>query len=675
MYQSDRRHDRVYHRVPWCHRETIRESVAFLKPMDFHQHCTALRSGPMRSLVHKRAWLLMPLVYTVVFSVLSLRQHASFHTHALDMGQFDQAIWNTAHGRFMVNTLKPPNTMAWHFSPGLALLAPLYWIWPDARLLLTLQTVMLAASGIPLYWYARRHLDPWSSGAVLAAYYLNPNLHQVNLVEFRRIALAVPGIALAWYGLVTQRYRMATLASLFALLFKEDVSLIVICFGVYLRVKCGRRWGLGLAVCGAAWLLLALLVFMPMFGSGGEILPTSYPQLSYFSFLSGKTTAQAVAALLRRPWILLAPVAEISRVKAVLRVLWPTGFLPLLAPDILALLVPSLLLMLSSSSQKVYLLQRWYTAPFLPLFYGAAVVGITRLPSRARCVGICWLLGAALLGSWLYSPALGGQAYTAERFAIEPRHRVGESLLRSVPPEAVVSAQSALVPHLSHRREIHSFPIKLYRAEYVALDLEGDPYPLGRKTYLAEVKTLLIDPSWSLAHDWLGFMILKRQGNWVPASAREVTLGNVVQLLGYDWAPGARGEWCFSTTKEPVLQLEPGGTLRLALYWRALQPMTTDYTVFTHLVGDDGAMVGQHDGPPGSVGRWPDVWLPMEHERTTCWRTGQVLRDVHYLMVDPTAIAQRGTVQIGWYDPTTGQRLATPDGETCIVLGSFATGP
>ena len=73
----------------------------------------------MRSSLHKWAWLVVPFAYTVFFCTLSLKQHASFHTYALDMGQFVQAIWNTAHGRFMVNTLKPPNSMAWHFSPKL----------------------------------------------------------------------------------------------------------------------------------------------------------------------------------------------------------------------------------------------------------------------------------------------------------------------------------------------------------------------------------------------------------------------------------------------------------------------------------------------------------------------------------------------------------------------------
>ncbi len=160
----------------------------------------------MRSSLHKWAWLVVPLAYMVLFCTLSLNQHASFHTYALDMGQFVQAIWNTAHGRFMVNTLKPPNSMAWHFSPGLALIAPLYSMWPDARLLLVLQTFALALSGLPIYWYAQRRLNAWSAVIVLAAYYLAPSLHKANLAEFRRISLAVPGIALAWYGLVTKRY-------------------------------------------------------------------------------------------------------------------------------------------------------------------------------------------------------------------------------------------------------------------------------------------------------------------------------------------------------------------------------------------------------------------------------------------------------------------------------------
>ncbi|HUV93331.1 MAG TPA: DUF2079 domain-containing protein [Anaerolineae bacterium] len=625
----------------------------------------------MRSSLHKWAWLVVPFAYTVFFCTLSLKQHASFHTYALDMGQFVQAIWNTAHGRFMVNTLKPPNSMAWHFSPGLALIAPLYSMWPDARLLLVLQTLALALSGLPIYWYARRYLNVWQAAMILAAYYLAPSLHKANLAEFRRISLAVPGIALAWYGLVTKRYSLTTLALLYALLFKEDVSLIAISFGAYLCVKPPRKWGLGLAFLGLAWLALALFVFIPMFRPDRGNLKAIYPQLSYFGFLGDKTTAQAIASLVSKPWALLKQVTQASRLKAILRVLWPTGFLPLLAPGIGALLLPSLLLMLASSRPEMYMLDRYYMAPLLPLLYGAAVVGLTRLSSKLRPWAACWMTGAALVGFLFYSPAPGGRGYSAERYRVEPRHRIGHSLLRSIPSDAVLSAQCALVPHVSNRREIFEFPRKLHRAEYVALDLEGHLYPLDPPSYAERVKGLLADPEWSLVRDCSGFVILKRDASWMPASPSSETLGNMVQLMGFDWATVTR-DGCFLSGTGSVPDVEPGQMVRVTLWWRAVGPIQNDYSVFVHLVSTDGLIIGQHDGPPGSVGRWPDVWAPIDLERTSGWQHGETVEDVHYMTLDADVTNVDATIEVGWYDASTGRRLTNPRGRTSVEIGRFS---
>lgn len=46
-------------------------------------------------------WALI-LAYAVYFSAVSIRLHQAHQTHAvLDLGQIDQAIWNTSQGRWV----------------------------------------------------------------------------------------------------------------------------------------------------------------------------------------------------------------------------------------------------------------------------------------------------------------------------------------------------------------------------------------------------------------------------------------------------------------------------------------------------------------------------------------------------------------------------------------------
>ena len=90
-------------------------------------------------------WLALALllIYVVVFSTLTIRQHQSFNTNALDLGKFDQSIWNTAQGRPFQITISENLVIESHFSPSLALFAPLYWIWSDIRLLFIMQSILL----------------------------------------------------------------------------------------------------------------------------------------------------------------------------------------------------------------------------------------------------------------------------------------------------------------------------------------------------------------------------------------------------------------------------------------------------------------------------------------------------------------------------------------------------
>lgn len=59
----------------------------------------AYLSDPYRVLL-----LLAVLLYVVIFSGLAFDLHAGMRTHKADLGQMDQAIWNTSRGRFVEAT-------------------------------------------------------------------------------------------------------------------------------------------------------------------------------------------------------------------------------------------------------------------------------------------------------------------------------------------------------------------------------------------------------------------------------------------------------------------------------------------------------------------------------------------------------------------------------------------
>jgi hypothetical protein len=130
-----------------------------------------------------------------------------------------------------------------------------------------------------------------------------------------------------------------------------------------------------------------------------------------------------------------------------------------------------------------------------------------------------------------------------------------------------------------------------------------------------------------------------------PQTSIDAPFDPVGRLVGYDALP-------------PSGELRPGGSLPLTLYWQATGATERPYTVFVHLVDEEGTLRGYGDSEPGSGS------LP-----TSSWLAGEYLADPHQINIDPAAPSGDYHLRIGLYDPTTGQRLLAPDGQDHVRIG------
>jgi len=129
----------------------------------------------------------------------------------------------------------------------------------------------------------------------------------------------------------------------------------------------------------------------------------------------------------------------------------------------------------------------------------------------------------------------------------------------------------------------------------------------------------------------------------------DVEFGGVARLLGYRVTPTV---------------VEPGGMVKVTLYWQALARTDRNYAVFVHLLSEIGTMVAQRDTYPG-LGRYP----------TTVWEPGVAFADTYRVHVPETAYAPDvGYVQVGVYLPD-GPRLITPDGRDALRLATVEIRP
>jgi len=577
------------------------------------------------------------LVYVAAFSWMSIRQHESFQTNALDLAKFDQAIWNTAQGRPFRITLIQDSIVQSHFSPILAVYAPLYRLWSDVRLLFIIQPLCLGGAGFLLYLFFRDDA-PWVGLTLFGAYLLHPSLHQVNLYEFRRITTAVLGSSLALYALFKQRYGLMVVGLAVALLSKENTAFLVIGVGLHL-ILAHRKIKIGLPVLatGAAWLILIPLVVLPALGTPQFLSKNTGYSLAgkYFSYL-GHSPAEMVQTLLRDPGAPLAYALRRERLLAVLSLLWPTGFLFLLAPDVGALVLPFLGYLLASKSDSMGELTAWYPAIILPLLAWAGAVGVSRLKGRWITAASVLLAAASVGGYVTLSTVRPTQWAHMRRFEVSDHHRSVEAALRRIPSAAVVAAQDPLVPHLSQREEIYLFPWypEALSPEYVILDREMRTYPVPRPTYRTLFYDFLAGTDYEIQDQTGSLFVFRHAGRVEPSTERSDQFGDSLTLQGFSTALARPGE-AFGPLPTEV---PAASTLRVSLFWRVDEPVGRNYTVFVHALDENGAVLDQHDS-----------WPADSHRPTSVLTTGTVFRDVHYLTL-PHRVPNGLTLRVGLYD-------------------------
>jgi 4-amino-4-deoxy-L-arabinose transferase-like glycosyltransferase len=117
--------------------------------------------------------------------------------------------------------------------------------------------------------------------------------------------------------------------------------------------------------------------------------------------------------------------------------------------------------------------------------------------------------------------------------------------------------------------------------------------------------------------------------------------GAVARLIGYDL---------------PARILNAGEPVNLTLYWQA-GTTERDYVVFTHVLAADGHLIGQHDAPPANGRRPSGGWLD-----------GEIIVDPHVMTFREPDYVGQARVEVGLYDPLTGERLVTDQGSDFFYL-------
>ncbi|MGQ0623540.1 MAG: DUF2079 domain-containing protein [Sporichthyaceae bacterium] len=451
-------------------------------------------------------WLLSGALFTL-YATVSIRRHERLLSTGFDLGIVEQAVRAYANGAAPLVEVKGPefNVLGDHFGPILAILAPVYRLFPGPVTLLVAQALLLALAVVPIAGYAQRVLGRRAALVVGLGYGLSWGIAGAVGFDFHDVAFAVPLIACATVALAEGRLVAAVVWALPLVLVKEDLGLTVAVLGG-LIVAFGRR-ALGLATAAFGLLSTAITVLV--------ILPSFTPQGTFSAWWDahrGGGESESLADSLERVTVgLLTPE---PKVMMLILLVAPTAMLALRSP-LLLLVLPTLGWRLTSDNSLYWGTDFHYSAVLMPIVFVAFVDGMRRWsgpggPDRIReALAVSAAVTALLVPAYPLWSVAKPSTWTHDV-------RIGDAraVLAQIPDDVTVSASNRLVPQLASRTVVSVFGHPDSRTEpaWIVVDRGGQTvnWPFGSAQAQDALITEAMDQGYVPVAEQGDFVLLRR---------------------------------------------------------------------------------------------------------------------------------------------------------------------
>ena len=496
---------------------------------------------------------LMVLLFSGFFIAYAISRQDAFLTAAEDMGNMDQAVWSIIHGQILhqtiCNVVSDTNCysaagfsrFAIHFEPMLFPVSLLYVVWSSPKTLLVIQTLIVACGAFPAFWLARLRLrNELAAVAIALVYLLYPAQQQATIFEFHAVTFTASLLLFTLYFMYTRRTVWLFVFAILSMACKEEIPLVIAFFGLW-SIIFQQRWrsGLGLVLLSIGWVGVALWAYRHFSPTGHPLLASRYAYL-------GNGPVEIVRNILLHPRSLIYQhVLERYHLLYLRILLSPVGYLPLLAPWILVLAVPSIAINLFSSDPNQYLGIFQYNAEIVPILIFATIEAIVVIiwalqwfinlihernehqqnqPGEQSLASTRsldhWLrpvMLVILIGFVLFNVVREDYPYGSLPFSrgfswpqITAHTALAQRFINKIPASASVSAQSSLIPHISERNSIYLFPYQDDSAEYIFLDTTSFYYPLQSISFISQVKKVILSGNYGVVAAQDGYLLLKR---------------------------------------------------------------------------------------------------------------------------------------------------------------------
>ncbi len=424
---------------------------------------------------------------TTLYAAVSIQQYHRMDSYIFDLGFFESIIRDYAHGNFPQLSYTDTTFAPLHFSPALALLAPLVLLWSSPITILMTQAVVVAAGVIPLM---RAATPGWMAWVVALSYGLAPGFASLIGFDFHEVALAVPLLSLSMAAMLRSDHRAAVLWALPLLLVKEDLGLTVAALGAVVFLRGSRRWGLIAMGIGAATFVVLLVWVLPLIQPDGTFAQNYAP------------TSVSDA------WRILGTGGE-NKIRTVLYWLIPTGLVALRSPMLLLVAVPTFAWRFLSDRGTYWDPWYQYDAVLVPIVIAAMIEGARLMHGRTLRLG----LALAVAGTLLLVPRFPfSQVWDTDFWRTPGRTAAVDRVLDQIPTGSRVAASDDLGARIALRTELYVIGD--------TYDFDGPPLPASNFDEVEWVAfDTLINPAPVPA--WRGFAQLLQSGEFEVVAEAE----------------------------------------------------------------------------------------------------------------------------------------------------------
>lgn len=469
-------------------------------------------------------------LFSILFGLITFVNHYNFKTFSLDLGLYTNALYDYSHFQWNDSTTfkkVPENLLADHFDLYLPIFSMFSFIFKTYTLLI-FQWLSLILGGIGIYrLFQFKGASNKLALIAMCHFYLFFGLF--SALSFDYHSNVVAAMIIPWFILsCLSHYKLKAILLLIAILVaKENMALIMIFITLGLafdqwKNKEIRNRLLLLSGFSLIYFVLILGVIMPAIANSNH-----YPHFHYS--VLGENGREAILFMFQHPLqtieFLFTNHSNHSLgafVKIETFVFLSLAGLPFLMrkPQYLFMLIPIIFQKMFHDNPSLWSFNFQYNIEFAPiitigLFSIILEFKSYKLQSIFAYTALTLTFGATIRSmdrTVFWTDKTRVRIYKSDHYMRNYDVRFVHDQLNKIDANAIVSAQSPFVPHLSLREKIYEFPV-IQDASIIVINRREHPDPMTQEVFEIKTDSLLQSRHWKVKVDNGELLILERRTN------------------------------------------------------------------------------------------------------------------------------------------------------------------